>query len=77
VAHDIHIRTIDGSIEYQGALDFGLDGQLLWVLVGDDAEHADKIYFSPFYWQQYVVDPHREDPLDLEYPDDEDEDEDD
>jgi hypothetical protein len=46
------------------------------VEVGDDADHADKIYFSPGYWQQYVVDPYSDDPLDLELDVFEDDDED-
>jgi hypothetical protein len=74
VAYDIHIRTTDGGIQYPNALGYSLKDQILSVQVGDD-----EISFSPHYWQQYVVDPHADDPLDLgldELDEDEDEDED-
>ncbi|MBV8177390.1 MAG: hypothetical protein JO045_01015, partial [Mycobacterium sp.] len=45
---------------------------ILRVQVGEDLDHSDQIYFAPGYWQQYVVDPHDEDPLDLGLLDDED-----
>jgi hypothetical protein len=72
VAYDIHIRTADGGIEYPNALSYGVDDGILRVQVGEDLDHADDIYFAPGYWQQYVVDPHDEDPLDLGVLDDED-----
>jgi hypothetical protein len=72
VAYDIHIRTADGGIEYPDALSYGVDDGILRVQVGEDLDHADDIYFAPGYWQQYVVDPHDEDPLDLGVLDDDD-----
>lgn len=78
VTHNIHIRTVDSSIRYPQALSYGEKDQILWVQIGDDADHSDTIYFSPSYWQQYSVDPHSEDPLDLDFDEDQDdEDEDD
>lgn len=78
MTHNIHIRTVDSSIRYPQALSYGEKDQILWVQIGDDADHSDTIYFSPSYWQQYSVDPHSEDPLDLDFDEDEDdEDEDD
>ncbi|GCA99050.1 hypothetical protein NCCNTM_26850 [Mycolicibacterium sp. NCC-Tsukiji] len=76
VTHNIHIRTVDSSIQYPNALSYGEKDQILWVQIGDHADSSDTIYFSPSYWQQYTVDPHSEDPLDLEF-DEDDEDEDD
>jgi len=72
VVYDIHIRTADGGIEYPNALSYGVDDGILRVQVGEDLDHADDIYFAPGYWQQYVVDPHDEDPLDLGVLDDDD-----
>jgi len=77
VTHNIHIRTVDSSIRYPHALSYGEKDQILWVQIGDDADHSDTIYFSPSYWQQYSVDPHSEDPLDLEFDEDDDEDDED
>jgi hypothetical protein len=65
VAHEIHIKTVDGGIVYTDAFSYGRNDGDLWVQVGDDLEHSDTIYFACGYWQQYVVDPHSEDPLDL------------
>ncbi|MEZ0365035.1 hypothetical protein ACAG26_15235 [Mycobacterium sp. pUA109] len=66
MAYDIHIKTVDGGVAYPNAFAYGIkDGMILWVEAGDDAEHADTIHFAPGYWQQYVVDPHGDDPLDL------------
>lgn len=76
MAHEIHIKTIDGGVVYSGAFDYGRQDGDLWVQVGDDHEHADTIYFASGYWQQYVVDPHGEDPLDLDYEEDDYEDDD-
>jgi hypothetical protein len=77
VAHEIHIKTTDGGVVYPNAFSYGRQEGDLWVQFGDDLEHADTIYFAPGYWQQYVVDPHGEDPLDLDLLyEDEDEDED-
>ena len=78
MAHEIHIKTTDGGVVYPDAFSYGRQEGDLWVQVGDDLEHADTIYFAPGYWQQYVVDPRGEDPLDLDllYEEDEDEDED-
>jgi hypothetical protein len=76
VAHEIHIKTTDGGVVYPSAFSYGRQAGDLWVQVGDDLEHADTIYFAPGYWQQYVVDPHGEDPLDLDLLYEEDEDED-
>ena len=70
MVYDIHIRTADGGIEYPNALSYGVDDGILRVQVGEDLDHADDIYFAPGYWQQYVVDPHDEDPLDLGVLDD-------
>jgi hypothetical protein len=72
VAYDIHIRTTDGGVQYPNALSYSVEDQILRVQVGED-----EIYFSPHYWQQYVVDPEADDPLDLgldELEEDEDED---
>jgi hypothetical protein len=76
VAHEIHIKTVDGGIVYTDAFSYGRNDGDLWVQVGDDLDHSDTIYFASGYWQQYVVDPHSEDPLDL-IVEDEDEEEDD
>jgi hypothetical protein len=78
VAYDVHIRTADGGVQYPNAFSYEIKDGILMVEVGDDADHADKIYFSPGYWQQYVVDPYGDDPLDLELDvfDDEDDEED-
>jgi hypothetical protein len=67
VAYDVHIRTADGGVQYPNALNYGLKDQALWVQVqvGEDRDESDTIYFSPSYWQQYSVDPHSDDPLDL------------
>jgi hypothetical protein len=78
VAHEIHIKTAEGGVVYPSAFSYGREDGDLWVEVGDDSDHTDRIYFAPGYWQQYVVDPHSEDPLDLdllfdEFDDDEDE----
>ncbi len=77
MAYDVHIRTADGGVQYPNAFSYEIKDGILMVEVGDDADHADKIYFSPGYWQQYVVDPFGDDPLDLEldvFDDDGDED---
>jgi len=66
VAYDIHIRTVDGGVQYPNALSYGIQDQMLWVQVGVDPDESDKSYFSPGYWQQYVVDPHSDDPLGLD-----------
>jgi hypothetical protein len=66
VAHEIHIKTADGGVVYPNAFSYGHKEGELWVQVGDDLDHADTIYFASGYWQQYVVDPHSEDPLDLD-----------
>jgi hypothetical protein len=66
VAHEIHIRTVDGGVVYTGAFSYGREGGDLWIQVGDDLDHSDTIYFANGYWQQYVVDPKSEDPLDLD-----------
>lgn len=67
MAYDIHIRTADGGVQYPSALSYGVKDQALWVQVqvGEDGDESDTIYFSPSYWQQYSVDPHSDDPLDL------------
>jgi hypothetical protein len=66
VAHEIHIKTVDGGVVYTNAFSYGRNEGDLWVQVGDDPDHSDTIYFAGGYWQQYVVDPHGEDPLDLD-----------
>jgi hypothetical protein len=76
VPHEIHIKTVDGGVVYTNAFSHGRNDGDLWVQVGDDLDHSDTIYFASGYWQQYVVDPHSEDPLDL-IAEDEDEEEDD
>jgi hypothetical protein len=65
VPYDIHIRTADGGVQYPSALSYGVDDGILRVQVGEDLDHSDQIYFAPSYWQQYVIDPHDDDPLDL------------
>jgi hypothetical protein len=66
VAHEIHIKTVDGGVVYTNAFSYGRNEGDLWVQVGDDLDHSHTIYFACGYWQQYVVDPHGEDPLDLD-----------
>jgi hypothetical protein len=66
VAHEIHVKTVDGGVVYTDAFSYGREGGDLWIQVGDDLDHADTIYFANGYWQQYVVDPKGEDPLDLD-----------
>ena len=66
MAHEIHIKTVDGGVVYANAFSYGRNEGDLWVQVGDDLDHSDTIYFAGGYWQQYVVDPHGEDPLDLD-----------
>jgi hypothetical protein len=66
VAHEIHIKTVDGGVVYTDAFSYGRNDGDLWVQVGDDLEHSDTVYFASGYWQQYVVDPKGEDPLDLD-----------
>ena len=70
--YDIHVRTADGGVQYPNAFSYGVEDGILRVQVGEDLDHSDQIYFAPGYWQQYVVDPHDEDPLDLGLLDDED-----
>ena len=70
--YDIHIRTADGGVQYPHAFSYGVEDGILRVQVGDDLDHSDHIYFAPGYWQQYVIDPHDDDPLDLGLLDDED-----
>lgn len=62
--HDIHIKTPDGVYRYN-AHSYGHKEGRLWVQVGDlDADAADTIYFSPSYWQAFVIDPqHDDDPF--------------
>ena len=76
MAHEIHIKTVDGGVIYPSAFAFGRQEGDLWVQVGDDLEHADTVYFASGYWQQYVVDPHGDDPLDLDLDFDDEDDED-
>ena len=71
VTYDIHIRTVDGGVQYPSAFSYGVEDGILWVQVGVDPDQSDQIYFAPGYWQQYVIDPHDEDPLDLGLLDDE------
>lgn len=73
VAHEIHIKTSDGGVVYPSAISYGRKDGDLWVQVGEDVDHADTIYYAPGYWQQYVVDPHGDDPLDLDLAFDDDE----
>jgi hypothetical protein len=77
VPHEIHIKTVDGGVVYMNAFSHGRNDGDLWVQVGDDLDHSDTIYFACGYWQQYVVDPHGEDPLDLDLIFDGEDDEDD
>ena len=67
VTYDIHIKTTDGSVQYPNAHSAGVKDQILRVQLGDLEKGEDyEVYFSPHYWQAYVVDPPRgEDPLDL------------
>jgi hypothetical protein len=71
VPYDIHIRTADGGVQYPSAFSYGVEDGILRVQVGVDLDQSDQIYFAPSYWQQYVIDPHDEDPLDLGLLDDE------
>jgi hypothetical protein len=66
VAHEIHVKTVDGGVVYTEAFSYGREGGDLWIQVGDDLDHSDTIYFASGYWQQYVVDPKGDDPLDLD-----------
>jgi hypothetical protein len=75
VVVNIHIKTADGGVQYPDALNYGRKDLLLWVEVGAEGGESDKIYFSPNYWEQYVVDPHSDDPLDLGLDEFDDEDE--
>lgn len=63
--YDIHIRTADGGVQYPSAFSYAVEDGILRVQVGDDLDHSDQIHFAPGYWQQYVIDPHDDDPLDL------------
>jgi hypothetical protein len=76
VPHEVHIKTVDGGVVYTDAFGYGRNDGDLWVQAGDDLDHSDTIYFASGYWQQYVVDPKGEDPLDLDsiFEDEEDED---
>jgi hypothetical protein len=74
VAHEIHVKTVDGGVVYTDAFSYGRNDGDLWVQVGDDPDHSDTIHFASGYWQQYVVDPKGEDPLDLDSILEEDED---
>lgn len=76
VTYDVHIRTTDGGIQYPDALGVEVQNGILIVQVGEDLEHSDTVYISPNYWCQYSVDPHSEDPLDLDLDMEEFEDED-
>lgn len=71
VPYDIHIRTAGGGVQYPSAFSYGVEDGILRVQVGVDLDQSDQIYFAPGYWQQYVIDPHDEDPLDLGRLDDE------
>jgi hypothetical protein len=79
VVVNIHIKTVDGGVQYPNALSTNVKDGILRVQVGAGGDESDTIYFSPNYWQQYVVDPHSEDPLDLgldEFDEDDEDDED-
>src|ERR1700743_394904 len=67
VTHEIHIKTVDCGVGSTHAFSHGRNVGDLWVQIGDDPDHSDTIYFASSYWQQYVVDPHGEDPLDLDF----------
>jgi hypothetical protein len=62
----IHIRVADGGVHRLNALKYEVKDQILMVQVKVDADHSDFVYFSPSYWQQYVVNPHSRDPLEVE-----------
>ncbi len=66
MAHEIHIKTVDGGVVYTDAFGYGRNDGDLWVQVGEDPDHPDTIHFAGGYWQQYVVDPRTHDPLDLD-----------
>jgi len=66
VTYDVHVRTVDGFVQYPSAFSVSVKDGILTVQVGEDAEHSDNIHFSPNYWCQYVVDPYDDDPLNLE-----------
>ena len=69
MTYDVHIRTTDGGIQYPEAFSVNVVDGMLRVQVGEDLDHTDEIFFSPSYWCQYVVDPHSDDPLALDFDD--------
>jgi hypothetical protein len=75
VTYDVHIRTVDGFVQYPNAFSVDVDEGILKVQVGEDVDRSDNIYFSPSYWCQYVVNPHDDDPLNLDLDDFDDDDE--
>jgi len=77
VAYDIHIRTVDEGVQYPNAISYAVDptNGILTVEVAVEGGDPDTIYFSPNYWQQYVVDPHSDDPLGFDDDDEDDDDE--
>jgi hypothetical protein len=76
VTYDVHVRTVDGFVQYPKAFGLDVEDGILMVQVGEDLDHSDSIYFSPNYWCQYVVDPHDDDPLNLDLDEYDDEDDD-
>jgi hypothetical protein len=59
-----HPHQNHGGGGVHNAHSYSFKDGFLKVQVGDlDADETDEIYFSPHYWQQFVVDPHDDDPL--------------
>lgn len=65
MTYNIHIKTADGGVEYPNALSYTFKDSFLKVQVGANGDESDDIYFSPHYWQQFVINPKSEDPLGL------------
>ena len=74
MTYDVHIKTVDGFVQYPNAFSVGVKDGILMVQVGEDEDHADNIHFSPAYWCQYAVDPYADDPLNVDFDDLDDED---
>jgi hypothetical protein len=54
----IVIRHVNGFDDWDNAESYTFHEHSLTVTV-----EGDKIYYSPHYWQQFVIDPKQEDPL--------------
>ena len=56
---DIQIRVNDGTITLANILNHDIEDQILNVSTAE----GDVIFYSPSYWQAFVVDPKGDDPL--------------